>query len=336
MRGRIVFTRVRVFSGVFLTIAWVSAFFTPASGKPLRFGSMDRKGFFGEGTGSDPVLVGAGDIAECGSPGARETALLLDQIQGVVFTVGDHAYPHGTGEELHRCYGPAWGRHKMRTRPSPGNHDYPSWEVNLVGLLKGYVWGFLCGKGSSPGGVPYFVYFGGRAGPPDKGYYSYSLGTWHIVVLNSNIDVAAGSIQELWLRKDLKANRTPCVLAYWHHPLFSSGRHGDNPRLQDIWRTLYEFGVDVVVNGHDHDYERFAPQTPEGKKDEQRGIREFVVGTGGAHLYRFQKIHANSEVRDHSTWGVLKFTLHAASYDWEFIPVAGGTFRDHGRALCSP
>ena len=176
--------------------------------------------------------------------------------------------------------------------------------------------------------------FGPNAGPPNQGYYSYELGTWHIVALNSNLTDEAWSEQERWLRADLAAHRTRCTLAYWHRPVFSSGRHGNDPHMHPIWPVLYEFGVDVVVNGHDHDYERFAPQNPDGEADAKRGIREFVVGTGGAGLYEFRTIRANSEVRNNTTWGVLKLTLHATSYDWEFIPVAGGAFHDAGSAAC--
>jgi hypothetical protein len=273
---------------------------------------------FSSGQG-DPVFVGAGDIAECWLGwvnwfgGAGATATLLDRIAGTVFTTGDHVYQDGTAEEFRNCYEPTWGRHKARTRPSPGNHDY-----------------------NVPDAGPYYTYFGDLAGPPGRGYYSYDLGAWHVVSLNSNIVAEAGSEQERWLREDLAAHQTRCTLAYWHHPLFSSGRRGNRSHMRDIWRVLYEFGVDVVVNGHDHIYERFAPQTPDGETDAERGIREFIVGTGGSHLYHFEKIRPNSEVRDNSTYGVLKLTLHATSYDWEFIPVPGGTFRDAGSAACFP
>jgi 3',5'-cyclic AMP phosphodiesterase CpdA len=266
-----------------------------------------------------PVLVGAGDIAECwfelfnGTRGAEATATLLDRIEGTVFTVGDHAYRKGTTEEFQTCYTPTWGRHKARTRPTPGNHDY-----------------------NTNNAVPYYAYFGANAGEASKGYYSYDLGTWHIVALNSNLTANAAAGQEQWLREDLAAHKTLCTLAYWHHPVFSSGEHGNGHRMRAIWPVLYAFGVDVVINGHDHDYERFAPQTPDGVSDPTRGIREFVVGTGGAHLRRFKTIQPNSEVRDTATWGVLKLILHPASYEWEFIPVAGGTFRDGGNAPCVP
>jgi 3',5'-cyclic AMP phosphodiesterase CpdA len=256
------------------------------------------------------VLVGAGDIGWCGSGGAEATARLLDGIEGTVFTAGDNAYPLGRREDFANCYAPTWGRHKGRTRPSPGNHDY-----------------------NSPDARPYFEYFGENAGPPGAGYYSFDLGAWHIISLNSNRSMSVGSPQEQWLRADAASNPALCTLSYWHHPLFSSGPHGSDSRSVDAWRALYDFGVDVVINGHDHLYERFAPQTPFGAPDSARGIRQFSVGTGGAPLYDFLTARPNSEVRYNGSVGVLKLTLRAHGYDWEFI-VAGGRFRDAGTGSC--
>lgn len=260
---------------------------------------------------SAPVLIGAGDIAKCGSPGAEATARLLDQMEGTIFTAGDHAYEKGKWEEFLSCYGPTWGRHKERTRPSPGNHDY-----------------------KSSGASPYYEYFGENAGPAGRGYYSYDVGAWHVISLNSNISAKAGSAQVKWLREDLDANPTTCTLAYWHHPVFSSGDHGNDGHMREVWRVLYEFSADVVVNGHDHTYERFALQTPDGELDTIAGIREFVAGTGGKSLYGFKKTRANSQVRNSSTFGVLKLTLHETSYDWEFVPIAGSSFTDRGSDEC--
>ena len=261
---------------------------------------------------SDPVLVGAGDIAHCASDGDEATASLLDAIPGTVFTTGDNVYRSGTPEEFANCYDPSWGRHKARTYPSPGNHDY-----------------------GTAGAAGYYAYFGPMAGEPGKGYYSYDLGEWHIIVLNSNIPVEPGSPQDLWLREDLAAHPVACTLAYWHHPRFSSGSvHGSNRRMQPLWEALYQFGADVVLAGHEHNYERFAPQTPQGDADPSRGIRQFVVGTGGRSYYSFETPITNSEVSNGDAHGVLKLTLHSGAYSWEFIPVAGETFTDSGTAPC--
>lgn len=260
----------------------------------------------------DPVLVGAGDIADCATDGDEATANLLDGIPGTVFTTGDNVYPAGSTEEFAECYSPSWGRHKARTYPSAGNHDYRTEDA-----------------------TGYFDYFGPVAGEPGKGYYSYELGSWHIVVLNSNIRAGASSEQVKWLREDLAAHPVACTLAYWHEPRFSSGsQHGSSVGIQPIWQVLYDHGVDVVLNGHEHNYERFAPQDPQGVADPIRGIRQFVVGTGGRGFYPLTRSIANSEVQNDDTYGVLKLTLHSGSYSWEFIPVAGGTFTDSGSAPC--
>lgn len=265
----------------------------------------------------DPVLVGAGDIADCPDySGAEATAKLLDAIPGEVFTAGDNAYEEGTAEQFHNCYNPTWGRHKARTRPSVGNHEF-----------------------HSGGATPYFDYFGANAGDPSKGY-SYDIGAWHAIVLNSECaevkGCQAGSTQEQWLRQDLQTHAaSACTLAYWHKPLFSSGaKHGNDPEVRAFWDDLYAAHAAIVINGHDHDYERFAPQTPDGKSDHTHGIREFVVGTGGKSHRPFATPLPTSEVRDWSAYGVLKLTLHAKSYDWEFIPEAGKSFRDSGSGTC--
>ena len=263
----------------------------------------------------DPVLVGAGDIAACDSDGDEKTAALLDTIPGTVFTLGDNAYPDGTREQFAKCYEPTWGRHRARTRPAPGNHDY-----------------------RTRGAAAYFDYFGAAAGDRDKGYYSYDLGRWRVVVINSNCRQVGGchtgSPQENWLRAHLAAHRTPCAVAMWHHPRFSSSaEHGNDPSMRDIWKTLQDKGVDLVLAGHDHDYERFGPQDADGNADED-GVRSFVVGTGGRSFYPFGRIHPNSVIRNTGTPGVLKLTLHPDSYDWAFIPVPGSTFTDSGTAKC--
>jgi uncharacterized protein YjdB len=257
------------------------------------------------------VLVGAGDIASCTLSADEATAKLLDAIDGTVFTAGDNAYENGSASDFSQCYGPTWGRHKSRTRPAIGNHEY-----NTIGASG------------------YFDYFGGAAGDGNKGYYSYELGAWHIIVLNSNVAMNAGSPEETWLRADLAAHPARCTLAIWHHPRFSSGHHGSSASSQPLWQALYDAGADLVIVGHDHLYERFKPQTATGQVDMARGIREFVVGTGGAGLYAFEHPAPNSEVKDNQTHGVLKLTLYGDRYDWKFVPVAGSSFTDSGTGNC--
>jgi acid phosphatase type 7 len=284
---------------------------SPLLAIPSQISPKPVSGSSATATASDPVFVGAGDIAVCGKPGAELTAQLIDKIPGTVFTTGDDAYPRGTAEDFQKCYDPTWGRFKARTYPTPGNHEY-----------------------YSPNGDPYYAYFGSRSGAVGKGYYSYDLGKWHIVALNSNIDAQTGSAQERWLKADLTAHPKACTLAYWHHPVFSSGVHGNDPKMKDIWQTLYGASVDVVVNGHDHHYERFAPQNPDGKAEPKRGIREFVVGTGGAELRELATVRPNSEVQNTATYGVIKFVLQPKSFSWEFIPIQGSTFMDKGTQAC--
>lgn len=263
----------------------------------------------------DAVLVGAGDIADCNSSGDAATASLIKSISGTVFTLGDNAYESGTIKQFKNCYGPTWGRFKGRTRPAIGNHEY-----------------------ETKGAAGYFDYFGKAAGPRGKGWYSYDAGPWHVIVLNSNCDDVRcdkGSEQERWLRADLAANKKRCTLAYWHHARFvSDSVHGNHSDLTRFWEALYDYGAEVVLSGHAHVYERFAPQTPWGKADPDHGIRQFVVGTGGSSLYRFRSPRPNSEVRNANTFGVLKLTLHEGGYHWKFIPRAGKNFRDSGRGSC--
>jgi hypothetical protein len=265
---------------------------------------------------SEAVLVGAGDIADCTDlSGAEATEKVLAKIPGTVMAIGDLAYPDGSAVNF-VCYDRTWGKEKARTRPAPGNHEF-----------------------HSAGATYYFQYFGAAAGEASKGYYSYELGSWHIVVLNSECDqvggCGAGSAQEKWLREDLAAHPVACTLAYFHKPLFSSGgKHGDDLTVKPLWDALYSAGADVVVSGHDHDYERFGPQTPEGKADTPRGIREFVAGTGGKNHRPFVAAHANSEIRNADTFGVLKLTLRPGKYAWEFVPVDGVPFLDSGEGTC--
>jgi hypothetical protein len=243
---------------------------------------------------------------------------LIDKIPGTVFAVGDLAYPDGSDERFAKCYAPTWGRFKDRTRPAPGNHEYH--------------------KGA--GATGYVRYFGEAAGDPDKAYYSYELGAWHIVVLNSEcVEVGgcdAASPQGQWLKQDLTQHTAGCTLAYFHKPLFSSGgKHGNDPEMKPLWDLLYHAGADIVINGHDHDYERFAAQDPEGHLDPKHGIREFVVGSGGKNSHRQMGApKPNSEARNDDTFGVLKLTLHPKGYDWDFVPEAGKTFKDSGSDAC--
>ena len=256
------------------------------------------------------TLAGAGDIAVCGSglAGAMSTARLLDQIPGTIFTAGDNAYPMGTARDYQNCYGTTWGRHRDRTRPSPGNHEYES------------------------GGAAYFDYFGSSAGPAGLGWYSFTIGSWRVLSLNSEAPTGPGSPQGEWLRNELAGDRSACTLAYWHRPLFSSGKIGNNTDMRDLWRTLYAANVDVVVNGHDHLYERFAPQDPDGRVDVTHGIREFVVGTGGAPLSGVAHMSPNSQTII-TEWGIVVFTLYDRSYDWRFIP-STSDFEDSGSSAC--
>lgn len=256
------------------------------------------------------MLVGAGDIARCDSPGAELTAKLLDRISGTVFVAGDNAYMDGSLRDYQNCYGPTWGRHRDRTRPVPGNHEY-----------------------QTPNAAGYFEYFGASAGLYGVGYYSYTLGSWFVLAVNSEVPIGEGSAQLQWIQSQLEANPYSCTLVYWHRPLFSSGRNGPNADMLDLWRVLYANDVDVVLNGHDHVYERFAPQTPQGAPDPVKGIRQFTVGTGGTPLYDLPHMAANSEVAA-SVWGVARFTLQNDGYAWAFIPAEGYAFTDAGSGVC--
>jgi hypothetical protein len=261
-----------------------------------------------------PVLLAAGDIASCGSLGDEATASLLEGPPTTIAALGDLAYPAGSADSFAGCYDPSWGRFKGNTRPAAGNHDY-----------------------GTPGAAAYFDYFGAAAGPRGAGYYSYDLGSWHVVVLNSNCRFVAcsrGSPQETWLRNDLALHPTLCTLAYFHHPLFASAVASATPAVRPLWQALYDAGADVVLNGHAHNYQRFAPQSPSGAADPARGIREFVVGTGGESHRPVGRPLPNREVSDDTTFGVLKLTLLESSYLWRFLPSAGGIFTDAGAGAC--
>jgi hypothetical protein len=278
------------------------------------------------GAAADPVVAAAGDIAcdpitdggfNSGNGTAtacrmKATAALLAGATAVL-PLGDTQYENGTVAKYGQSYTPSWGTTSIMavTRPAVGNHEY-----------------------LTSGAVDYFSYFGTRAGEPGKGYYAFDLGYWRLVALNSEIARGANSTQVQWLRANLAANSKPCILAYWHTPRFSSGMHGDNPGQDAFWRALYEYRADVVLNGHDHDYERFGLQNPDAVADAQ-GIREFVVGTGGKSTRAFSTIRANSQVRVTGTFGVVKLTLRPSSYDWQFVSVAGQVV-DSGTTTCHP
>ena len=270
----------------------------------------------------DAVLVGAGDIASCRSTGDEATADLIADIPGTVAAFGDNAYENGSLSDYNRCYEPSWGRFKDRTMPSVGNHEY-----------------------QTPGASGYFDYFSAPPSPPvpdpgltpGKGYYSYELGAWHVVVLNSNcaeVSCAAGSQQEQWLRKDLAEHQTACTAAYFHHPRFASSGVGSNTAVAPFWQALYDANAEVVLNGHAHNYERFAPQRPDGTLDEAKGLREFIVGTGGKSLNSFPTVRKNSLVRLNDAYGVIKLTLHSNSYDWQFVTAPDGRVDDFGSGSC--
>ncbi|MDP8977364.1 MAG: metallophosphoesterase [Actinomycetota bacterium] len=263
----------------------------------------------------EAVLVGAGDIAECDSEGDEATAALLDDIDGTVFTTGDNAYPDGSAEDFTQCYGPSWGRHRERTRPALGNHEY-----------------------YTDGASAYFDYFGRAAGEPGRGWYSYDLAGWHVVVLNSLCWEVGGcepdSPQQRWLRADLAASDARCTVAVWHHPRFSSGDYGDDDTYRPIWEALYDHGVELVLNGHEHFYERLAPLTPAGRRDDGRGIRQITVGTGGGELRDAGRPRPHSQRRISGEYGVLRLRLSPDRYAWRFVPTDDDAPTDTGSSAC--
>jgi acid phosphatase type 7 len=291
----------------------------------LGYAMMTRQGSPSDGSAGPTldaaVLVGAGDIAECPTEGDEATARVLDDVvadhpDAVVYTTGDNAYPDGSYEEYLDCYDPSWGRHRDRTRPAVGNHEFKQTQAS-----------------------GYHEYWGERGGEFDKYYYSYDVGSWHVVVLNSDchrVGCEPGSEdgeQADWLIEDLEASGAACTVAIWHHPRWSSGRYGNDDEIAGLWTILYEHGAEIVLNGHEHLYERFAPLRPDGTVDEATGIRQFTVGTGGGNLREFEDIQSTSEARG-SVHGVLKLTLYDDRYDWEFLPVDGESFTDRGSATC--
>ena len=262
---------------------------------------------------SSSVINAAGDIGECGF-GALETGRILDGLSGSILALGDLAYMEGSTADFGRCYDPAWGRHKSRTKPVPGNHEY---ETDRA--ARGY-----------------YDYFASLTFiPRNLGFYAFNEGPWRVIALNDNIPFGPGSDQMQWLREELEGTRKLCTLVYWHKPLFSSGPNGtinDGAGSKVLWSTLMEFGVDVVLNGHDHEYERFAPQDQDGRPT-VNGVREFVVGTGGAHAYTPQSLKPNSEFRASNIYGILRLNLFATSYHWDFH-TGVNTIIDRGDGAC--
>ena len=322
-------SQFRVFVTIIVLMA--SILFLPGAGRP-DFHLKEAL------AASDPVIAAAGDIAcdpagptfnggngSAGSCRQKYTSdLLANAGLTAVLPLGDTQYDCGGYQAFLQSYDLSWGRVKNISHPVVGNHEY---------LTSG---GTDCTV-ANEGAAGYFNYFGAAAGNPGQGYYSYDIGTWHVIALNSNCTDIGGctlsSPQGQWLAADLAANSNWCTLAYWHIPLFSSGGRAE-VNSRDLWQILYDHDADLILNGHDHIYERFAPQAPDGTADSVRGIREFIVGSGGANHTSLETIAANSEVRNTDTFGVLKLTLHTTSYNWKFVPEAGKTFTDSGSQAC--
>ena len=282
----------------------------------------------GGSSSDDPVIAAAGDIAcdpaDSRFNGGQGTAIacrqaatsniLFDSVLAAVLPLGDEQYSDGTHSQFMQSYDASWGRLRTLTRPVPGNHEY-----------------------QTPNAAGYYAYFGAAGGDPTKGYYSYDIGDWHIIALNSECAAVggclAGSPQAVWLENDLAAHQNLCTLAYWHHPRFSSGAHGSDNRFDQWWLDLYDAGAEIVLNGHEHIYERFAPQDP-SQNPVSDGIREFIVGTGGAEHHSVNAQAPNSEISNSTTFGVLKLTLRSSGYDWQFVPEVGSTFTDSGSGTC--
>ena len=260
-------------------------------------------------TGQTATLVAVGDTGLCGSPGVEQAAKLADAVtDGQVLLVGDLAYYQGTMQEFLKCFDPVWGTFRARWRPVPGNHEY-----------------------DTPGAAGYFQYFGEAASHSGRSFYSFQAGDWLVVMLDSNIDVGPGSAQYAFVRSEVERHRDFCTLAVWHHPLYSSGPNGSIASMRDLWKLLYDHNAEIVVSGHDHLYERFGKQDGDGRSD-ARGLRQFVVGTGGANLYDFMRVTPNSQARIKS-YGVLRLTLRPNGYDWAFIDSTGFT-ADAGSDSC--
>jgi hypothetical protein len=263
----------------------------------------------GGGTPQTATAIVVGDIGMCGREAVAQTARLVAGLGGTLLLAGDLAYPQGSAANFRDCFNPSWGQFRARWFAVPGNHEY-----------------------DSPGAAPYFAYFGDAAGSGTSGYYAINLGEWLVLMLNSNVPAGQGSPQYEFARTELAAQRTPCTLAVWHHPLFTSGPNLPNPSMRDLFALLESSRAEVIVNGHDHLYERFARQTADGRPDPALGVRQFIVGTGGADLYNFVRIASNSEERI-TRHGVARFTLSPAQVEWEFHAVDGAVL-DRGLDTC--
>jgi hypothetical protein len=257
-----------------------------------------------------PVLAFS-DIASCTSDGDEAVAALLDTLNGIVISPGDNSQDVGSLDYYNLCYEPNFGRHKARIYPVPGNHD------GYLGTLN-----------------EYYAYFGAQAGPAGYGYYNFYQGSWHIIALNTMIGLQPGYPQYEWLQATLAANPAPCTLVYMHHPMFHSGAGGRSPRVRTAFQLMYDYNVDVIVSGDKHHYERMAPMNPRGRLDVERGIRQFIVGTGGASHGMLAGRWNTTEVRNNTTFGITRFWLREGSYAWEFLPIAGETFTDAGEWNC--
>lgn len=294
----------RVFAVVAALVLGVALLIAPRLGAVRVYHDPEPLATFTPGA---TILLAVGDIGSCNSDADEAVAALAARLPGTIALLGDIAYENGSPNDYATCFDPAWGALRPRIRPAPGNHDYLTTDAS-----------------------GYFSYFGAAAGTPGQGWYSYELGTWHVIVLNSNCafvgGCGGGSPQLAWLEADLRAHPAACTLAYWHHPLISSGRHGSDPRTDPLWRALAAAGADLVLVGHDHDYERIAPVD---------GIRSFVVGTGGRSLYELTRPPGpRTELRADASYGLLMLTLGDTGYSWRFVPALGSTLVDAGTAEC--
>jgi acid phosphatase type 7 len=292
---RYFFPRLKQFAPLVMVSLLIALGFTLMEGTPIPVAAQT----------TSVIIAGAGDISSCSNNNDSKTAQLLGQIApSYVFTAGDNAYDSGTLTQYTNCYRPTWGQYKSRTKPVPGNVEY-----------------------KTSGASGYFNYFGVPK------YYAYNAGAWRIYALNSEIDTSSTSAQVQWLKKDLAANPRKCVLAYWHRPRWSSGVHGNNSKVQPLWQVLYNAKAELVISGHDHDYERFAQLNANGQAVFP-GLREIVVGTGGSGHTGFGTILSTSRARNSSTYGVLKLTLRLDGYDWKFVPISGQSYTDSGSTSC--